>query len=182
MEELVVLVNKDDQQIGVEQKLKAHELGKLHRAFSIFIFTGDGKILLQQRALSKYHSPGLWSNTCCGHPRPGESLQDAIHRRLMEEMGIECMMEKAFHFMYKAKFLNGLTEFEYDHVFVGICDGEVACNPAEVMDFEYLTRVNLQLQIKLHPDRFTVWFQKALPGVLKAIETHKLSFGAELAT
>jgi len=119
-EEQVILVDENDNEIGVEEKISAHEEPpKLHRAFSVFIFNPQKQMLLQQRALSKYHSPGLWTNTCCSHPRPGESSEDAAHRRLMEEMGFDTDLMEAFTFTYKAPFDNNLTEWEFDHVFIG---------------------------------------------------------------
>ena len=130
--ENVILVNKDDCEVGVMEKMEAHQKGLLHRAFSVFLFNKKGEILLQQRAKHKYHSGGLWTNTCCSHPRPGESLSKATQRRLREEMGIKCEMRPAFSFIYKKKFANGLTEHELDHVFLGRFDGTPEINKEEV--------------------------------------------------
>jgi len=121
--ELVVLVDENDNEIGVEEKINAHRKGLLHRAFSIFVFNSKNELLLQKRAADKYHSGGLWSNTCCSHPRPGENLKDAAHRRLQEEMGFDCSLREVFSFLYKKSFDNGLTEHELDHVFFGKFDG-----------------------------------------------------------
>lgn len=159
MQDLVILVDQQDQQIGVEDKLQAHKSGKLHRAFSVLLFNKAGELLLQRRALDKYHSPGLWTNTCCSHPRPGENIQQAAKRRLHEELGIQCSFKKIFDFIYKTRFDHGLIEHELDHVLVGEYDGEIAPNPAEVMEFRWQHFNNLYREIKSSPERFTVWFQ-----------------------
>src|SRR5690349_17076045 len=131
MEEYLILVDEQDHEIGTEEKLKTHRDAKLHRAFSIFIFNKKGQLLLQRRALSKYHSGGLWTNTCCGHPRPGENIDKAAHRRLQEEMGFDCNMKDVFRFTYKAPLDHGLTEHEVDHVFIGTCDAQPKLNHDE---------------------------------------------------
>ena len=125
MLEEVVLVNEKDEAIGTMEKMAAHEKALLHRAFSVFVFNKNGDLLMQQRAHSKYHSGGLWTNTCCSHPRPGEHVADAANRRLQEEMGFTTSLNKAFDFTYKAAFDNGLTEHEFDHVFIGIYEGPI---------------------------------------------------------
>jgi isopentenyl-diphosphate delta-isomerase len=137
--EQVVLVDKEGNDIGVASKLEAHKKGLLHRAFSIFVFNERDEVLLQQRAFDKYHSGRLWSNTCCSHPRPGESLDQAVHRRLQEEMGFDCDLQELFTFRYKQEFDNGLIEHEYDHVFRGYYDGEVNPDPAEVARYKWVS-------------------------------------------
>jgi isopentenyl-diphosphate delta-isomerase len=136
-EEKIILVNEQDEVTGSMEKMEAHRKGLLHRAFSIFIFNGKGEMLLQQRAFSKYHSAGLWTNACCSHPAPGEDIKDAVSRRLQEEMGFKTPLKKIFDFIYKAEFDNGLTEFEFDHVFAGEYEGPVKINTEEVNDFYF---------------------------------------------
>ncbi len=165
MNEKVVLVNEDDNEIGVEEKVKAHKEGKLHRAFSIFIFNSKGELLLQRRAGNKYHSGGLWSNTCCSHPKPGESIEHAAHRRLREEMGFDCSLNEVSRFIYRAELNNGLTEWELDHVFIGKYDGEVNPNPNEVEDWKWININDLKDDIKRNPNNYTVWFKMALDKV-----------------
>ena len=133
----VILVSEHDDMVGIMDKMEAHKQGLLHRAFSIFIFNTKGEMLLQQRAISKYHSGGLWTNACCSHPMPGEKTKDAAQRRLMEELGFETPVEKIFDFVYKASFENGLTEHEFDHVFAGEYEGKLNINPDEVNDVCY---------------------------------------------
>lgn len=159
MVEMVILVDENDKKIGVEEKLKAHQQGILHRAFSIFIFNSKGQLLLQQRAKHKYHSSELWTNTCCSHPRPEEPLQDATRRRLQEEMGFSCDMKELLHFTYKANVGNKLTEHEFDHVFVGIYNGKVQPNPEEVQNFKWTTKEELVNDIKKNPQKYTEWLK-----------------------
>lgn len=159
MEELVVLVDEKDTPIGLMEKMEAHRKGALHRAFSVFIFNSQGELLLQQRALDKYHSGGKWTNTCCSHPRDGESTLDAAKRRLDEEMGLSCDLEYRFHFQYKATFENGLTEHEIDHVFFGYTDSVPQLNSQEVADYRYVSLPELQQSIKNQPERYTPWFK-----------------------
>ena len=172
--EYVILVNQQDEQIGTQEKLQAHQLGNLHRAFSIFIFNTKGEMLLQQRALSKYHTGGLWTNTCCSHPRPGEIVEDAAHRRLQEEMGFDCKLEKAFSFIYQIKFdKDGLYEHEYDHVFIGTYDDQPQINPEEVHAFRWISMDDLAQEIKDHPQQFTYWFLVALEKLIPYLkESH----------
>ncbi|MGC8851384.1 MAG: isopentenyl-diphosphate Delta-isomerase, partial [Candidatus Micrarchaeia archaeon] len=136
--EQVILVDENDRELGVGEKMEVHRNGQLHRAFSIFVFNSDGKLLIHQRAKEKYHSGGLWTNTCCSHPRPGEKLDEAIHRRLVEEMGFDCPLKEVFSFVYQVKFENGLFEHELDHVYIGKFDGDPKPNPAEVMDWKWV--------------------------------------------
>lgn len=161
----VILVDKDDNPIGVADKMSAHLEGKLHRAFSIFIFNGEGKMLLQRRALSKYHSGGLWTNACCSHPLPAECTHEAAKRRLKEELGFETFIEKIFDFVYKADFENGLTEYEFDHVFVGEFDGEVNLNKDEVMEMRVESISSIKKSMMTAPEKYTAWFHIAFPKV-----------------
>lgn len=163
--EQVILVNEQDVELGVMEKMEAHEKALLHRAFSVFIFNDQQELLLQQRAVTKYHSGGLWTNTCCSHPRPGESVANAAVRRLKEEMGFETTLLKAFDFTYKAPFSNGLTEHEFDHVFTGTYNGEVEPNAAEVESYAYYSLPAVDDMLKKDPDSFTVWFHIAYPKV-----------------
>lgn len=163
MEE-VILVNEQDEPVGTMEKLTAHRKPHLHRAFSVFLFNNKNKMLLQQRAFSKYHSGGLWTNTCCSHPRPGEEITNAALRRLREEMGIETAgISKAFEFIYDAAFDNGLHEYEYDHVFTGIYDDSIIPNPAEVAAYCFKTIAEIKNDIALKPQMYTAWFKIALP-------------------
>lgn len=165
MIEEVVLVNEEDEALGTMEKLAAHQQAVLHRAFSVFVFNLNGDLLMQQRAFSKYHSGGLWANTCCSHPRPGEHVADAAHRRLQEEMGFTTSLSKAFDFTYKATFDNGLTEHEFDHVFIGIYEGPVHFNPIEVAAYAFMSESELRAQIQETPNRFTAWFHIAYPAL-----------------
>lgn len=165
MLEQVILVNEADQEIGFMEKMEAHEKAVLHRAFSVFILNDAGEMLLQQRASNKYHSANLWTNTCCSHPKPGELTKSAAHRRLQEEMGFDTPLEKAFDFIYKAPFDNGLTEYEFDHVFIGNYQGNIQPNPLEVKDYAFRTFENINQQIATKPTEFTIWFLIAFPKV-----------------
>lgn len=155
--ELVVLVDEQDRETGTMEKLRAHERGLLHRAFSIFLLNNKGEILLQQRAANKYHSPGLWSNTCCSHPRPGESVQDAARRRLREEMGLVCSLYPLYRFVYRSALANGLIEHEYDHVLVGRCDDVPTLNPDEVQAWRYAHIEDLSKELSQSPEQYSVW-------------------------
>lgn len=170
MEEFVILVDKDDNEIGVKEKMAAHREALLHRAFSVFVFNDKDELLLQQRALSKYHSGGLWSNTCCSHPRPGENIIDAGHRRLMEELGFDCELEKLLHFIYRAELDQGLTEHELDHVLVGSYTGEMNPDPGEVKDVKWMKTTELKTDIVRHPDTYTEWFKIIFSNVVEALD------------
>lgn len=159
MEEFVVLVDTADREIGIKEKLKAHEEGDLHRAFSICLFNSQGQMLLQQRAFSKYHSGGLWTNTCCSHPRPQEGLIEAAHRRLKEEMGITCPLKPLFSFIYRAELEGGLTEHEFDHVFIGTFEGDLSPNPEEVASWKWVSKEELWIDVAAHPASYTAWFK-----------------------
>ena len=160
-EEKVILVDKNDNQVGLMPKLEAHEKGLLHRAFSIFIFNSRYELLLQKRASSKYHSGGLWTNTCCSHPREGEDTLDAANRRLDEEMGIKTSLRKVYDFIYKAELDNQLTEHEFDHVFYGVCDNDPILNKDEAEDFKWVDMETLNNDIMKNEDNYTVWFKIA---------------------
>lgn len=159
---LVILVDQQNNEVGVFEKQEAHSMGLLHRAFSIFLFNSKGELLLQQRAFDKYHSPGLWSNTCCSHPMPGETVQQAASRRLMEEMGLRCRLEKKFSFVYKADVGDGLIEHEYDHVFTGISDDAPNHDPGEVASWKYLDMATIKKELRTRPSSYTEWFKICL--------------------
>lgn len=159
----VILVNEQDEQLGMVEKMEAHQKALLHRAFSVFIFNKDGQMLLQQRALNKYHSGGLWTNTCCSHPLPGEGTAEAATRRLAEEMGFTTPLIKVFDFIYQAPFDNGLTEHEFDHVFTGTYEGPVVPNAEEVADYCYMSLQEIKASIASHPHKYTAWFLIAFP-------------------
>ena len=162
IEERVILVDEQDNETGSMEKIEAHEKALLHRAFSIFVFNDAGQMMLQKRALSKYHSPGLWTNTCCSHPRPGESLEEATQRRIVEEMGFLCEMTEVFSFIYEAPFDHGLTEHELDHVFMAIYNDEAEINPEEVAEWKWMYVDELLEDVKVNPENYTVWFKIAL--------------------
>ena len=164
-QDFVILVDKKDRIIGKMEKLDAHKIPTLHRAISVFIVNSKGEWLLQKRAFSKYHSNGLWTNTCCSHPFPGESNIQAANRRLMEEMGLSAELNEIFHFIYKEKLDNELTEYELDHIFVGITDKEPVININEVVEWKYMPYEDLIDDLKLNPDSYTVWFKKIVTRV-----------------
>ena len=163
----VILVNSNDEEIGSMEKLEAHQKGILHRAFSVFIFNDRYELLLQKRALDKYHSGGLWTNTCCSHPSPGDGLLAAAKRRLIEEMGIRAPLEIISSFIYKAAFENGLIEHEFDHILIGRYNDEVEINPMEVMDYKWISITDLNKEVSRHPDEFTIWFLKIYKQVFE---------------
>jgi len=164
--EKVILVNEMDQEVGAMEKMQAHEEAAMHRAFSVFIFNTKGEMLLQQRALRKYHSAGLWTNACCSHPRPGEDIQKAAERRLHEELGFTTPLSKIFEFTYKATFDNGLTENEFDHVFIGRYSGKIEPNKDEVSDYCFKTMNEIAATLKSHPHKYTAWFHIAFDKVM----------------
>jgi len=159
MEENVILVDVLDNQLGLMPKMEAHEKAVLHRAFSVFIFNDKGELMLQQRAAHKYHSPLLWTNTCCSHQRDGESNIEAGKRRLIEEMGFKTNLKEIFSFVYKAPFDNGLTEHELDHVMIGNFNGVPKINPDEVASFKWMTLEAVKKDIELQPNIYTAWFK-----------------------
>lgn len=165
MNDEVILVNDRDEVEGYMDKMEAHEKGLLHRAFSIFIFNSRGEMLLQRRAMNKYHSGGLWTNACCSHPRPQEDIHNAIQRRLKEEMGFETPLIKIFDFTYNTEFENGLIEHEFDHVFAGEFEGEINYDKKEVMDYCYKKMDDIQESLQRQHGQFTAWFRIAFPEV-----------------
>ena len=158
-EEQVILVDESDRQLGLMPKMEAHEKGVLHRAFSVFLFNDKNELMLQQRAAHKYHSPLLWTNTCCSHQRDGESSIEAGKRRLMEEMGIEAELSEATTFIYKAPFDNGLTEHELDHILTGRFNGEPSINPEEVASWKWMAMEDVKSDMAKSPDLYTAWFK-----------------------
>jgi isopentenyl-diphosphate delta-isomerase len=162
MEE-VILVNERDEPRGSMEKMEAHRKALLHRAFSVFILSGNGEMLLQQRAFSKYHSGGLWTNACCSHPRPGEDVRDAALRRVSEELGFITGLKKIFDFIYRSEFENGLTEYEFDHVFVGVYDGTIHPDKEEVSDYRFLSPAQIRADMAAEPAKYTAWFRLAFP-------------------
>lgn len=157
--EHVVLVDENDREVGTMEKMEAHKKGVLHRAFSVLLFNKKGELLLQKRALGKYHSAGLWTNTCCSHPLPGECIKEAAKRRLREEMGIDLQPEFSYKFIYKTPLEKGLTEYEYDHVFTAIYDGAPAINKDEVAEWTFISLPELKKKIATEPERYTYWFR-----------------------
>ena len=159
VEEQVILVNENDEQIGLMPKLEAHEKALLHRAFSVFVFNDKNELMLQQRAAHKYHSPKLWTNTCCSHQRDGETNIEAGKRRLQEEMGFVTTLEESISFIYKAPFDNGLTEHEYDHILIGKFNNEPNINTDEVLNWKWKSLEAIKEDMILHPKLYTEWFK-----------------------
>lgn len=168
-EEHVILVDEHDHAMGTMEKMEAHRQGQLHRAISVFIFDSDKRLLLQQRALHKYHSPGLWTNTCCTHPRPGETASAAANRRLGEEMGLTADLAFAFTFQYHASLGNGLIEHELDHVFVAQSNQQPLVDPEEVATFRWVHLVDLDQEIAAQPEAFTAWFKLIYQQVFQQV-------------
>lgn len=166
----VILVDKDDNPIGIMEKMEAHQKALLHRAFSVFILNSKGEMLLQKRAIHKYHSPGLWTNACCSHPKPSEMSLDAASRRLDEEMNITANLDFLFKFTYKTEFENGLAEHEIDHVFKGVSDSIPTINLDEVSDYKYVSIDYLIKDVKKHPSNYTSWFKICFQEVLSYFE------------
>lgn len=169
--ENVVLVNERDEPTGTCEKMHAHRNALLHRAFSVFILNEKGEMLLQQRALNKYHSGGLWTNACCSHPRPGEDIRTAAERRVREELGLTVQPEKLFDFVYIAEVGNGLWEHELDHVFIATAAGPIKADELEIMDTRFSTIAAIEREIAGHEERFTVWFKIAFPKVAARLKT-----------
>lgn len=172
MEE-VVLVDHLDNELGVEEKLLAHQKGKLHRALSVFLFNSKGEMLIQQRAAEKYHSANLWSNACCSHPRPQETTEDAASRRLSEELGINTKLEWLLSFQYKVAFDNGLIEHELDHIYIGTTDELPQPNPDEVSAVKYIGTEELKKDVIQYPEHYTFWFRELIHEVLEKVENKK---------
>ena len=169
----VILVNENDVAIGMMDKMEAHQKGLLHRAFSIFIFNKKGQLLLQQRALTKYHSGGLWANACCGHPQTNLNMLDEASQRLQEEMGFTTPLINAFSFTYNTHFSNGLTEHEYDHVLIGKYDGVVMPSEKEVKDYCFMSVNQINAALQLSPQKYCSWFKIALPKLLDYLATSR---------
>jgi len=155
-------IDNKDNEIGHGEKLEVHKQGKMHRAISIIILNEKEEILIQKRNKNKYHSGGLWSNACCTHPRPGEEIEEAAHRRLREEMGFDCELKRIFEFIYKKEFENGLIEWEYDHVFLGKYDGPVKANEDEAEDYKWRSLEELKKDIEKNPEKYTYWFKRMI--------------------
>lgn len=170
--EQVILVDENDSVQGTMEKMEAHEKGILHRAFSIFIFNAKGDMLLQQRSLNKYHSGGLWTNACCSHPREGEATDAAAVRRLQEEMRFYTPLNKVFDFVYRSTVANGLTEHEFDHVYVGYHEGDINPDPLEVAGYQYLEMDKIGVMLQTQPELFTAWFHIAFPKILDWWRNH----------
>lgn len=170
MEEKVILVDENDTPIGLMEKIEAHRKALLHRAFSVFIFNSKGELLLQQRALDKYHSPGLWTNTCCSHQRDGETNLEAANRRLWEEMGMKTPLKELFSFIYKAPFDNGLTEHELDYVLIGYSDENPNINPTEVAAYQWKDISSIKEDISQFPEKYTAWFKIIFDRFLTEIQ------------
>jgi isopentenyl-diphosphate Delta-isomerase len=164
----LILVNSADEPVGTMEKMEAHQLGLLHRAFSILVFNTKGELLIQQRAAEKYHSAGLWTNTCCSHPLAGSAIEDTIHARLQHEMGFDCELQFLYKFEYRKEFANGLTEHELDYVYVGISDATPHPNPAEASAYRWVSWPDLLHEWDNHPERFTFW----LGLILEQAEIH----------
>jgi len=173
-EEHVILVNERDEPIGLMPKMEAHEKAVLHRAFSVFVLNSKNEVMLQQRARDKYHSPLLWTNTCCSHQREGETNVEAGTRRLREEMGFTTELRELFHFIYKAPFDNGLTEHELDHVMIGRYDGIPEINPTEVESWKWMDIESIKRDMEAHPERYTIWFRIIFDEFYHFLEAHTL--------
>lgn len=170
MIEEVILVDENDSVVGYMEKMEAHKLGLLHRAFSVFVFNAKGDLMLQKRAKSKYHSGGLWTNTCCSHPRSNETVVEAAKRRMQEEMGFVCEVEEKFSFVYKAKLDNELTEHEYDYVLFGNYNEAPKLNPEEAESYRFMSIDEVKKQITEHPQNYTEWFKICFPRVFELIK------------
>ena len=170
MKEIIICVDKNDNEVGHIEKMDAHIKGLLHRALSIFVFNEKNELLLQKRYSGKYHSPGLWTNTCCTHPNKDESTDDAAVRRLQEEMGFSCDLKEVFSFMYYIKFDNDLIEHEFDHVYFGRYSNEISINPLEVEDYKWISLDNIKVDLKTNPDNYTFWFKYIIENHIKEIE------------
>lgn len=169
--EHVILVDSKDNPIGLMEKMEAHKRALLHRAFSVVVFNSKGEMMLQKRAADKYHSPNLWTNTCCSHPRQGESVLEAARRRLQEEMGFECHLDEAFSFLYRAELDQDLVEHELDHVVIGRFDGAPELNPEEAADWKWASPQSIAAEIAANPEDFTEWFKILLPQLEAHLKT-----------
>jgi isopentenyl-diphosphate delta-isomerase len=167
----IILVDENDKKIGEGEKMAVHEQGKLHRAFSIFIFNDKNELMLQKRAASKYHSPNLWSNTCCSHPKPAEKTKNAAERRIEEEMGFKCRLEELLSFTYKIGFSNGLIENEHDHIFMGEYNGKPRLNSIEASDWKWVDLEDLEKDIRKNPENYTHWLKLCLNKLITAVSS-----------
>lgn len=172
-EEEVILVNTSDEVVGTMPKMEAHRQAVLHRAFSVFVLNAQGQLMLQQRAADKYHSPLLWTNTCCSHQRMGETNIEAGKRRLREEMGFETELRDLFSFIYKAPFDNGLTEHELDHVLLGYYSAEPRINPQEVASWKWMGLEEVRAELKARPELYTAWFRIVFERFYDYIRQHE---------
>lgn len=175
MNDFIILVDENDKAWGKLEKMEAHQLGLLHRAFSVFIFNKKGELLIQQRAAQKYHSAGLWTNTCCSHPMFGEEIPNAVNRRLLQEMGMSCATDFMFSFIYKAEFENGMIEHEFDHVYFGLSDSLPVPAETEVQNWKYISLQNLASDIEVNPGAYTEWMKICLPRVQEHFKTFAAS-------
>jgi len=166
-EPLVIQVDENDNILGYVPKMEAHRTGVLHRAISILVFNSKGEWVLQKRVKEKYHSAGLWTNSCCSHPYPNETTQHAAHRRLQEEMSLTCLLKEKFSFIYKAELDNGLIEHELDHIFIGFSDAIPTPNPSEVSEWRCISTEDLKTEMSAFPNRFTEWFKIIVPEVIE---------------
>ncbi len=173
LEDELILVDEKDVEIGFMPKLEVHQKGLLHRAFSILVFNSKGQLLIQKRASAKYHSANLWTNTCCSHPKKGETVDEAVQRRLMEEMGIECDLKFAYKFIYKTEFENNLTEHEFDYVYLGEFDGNPILNPEEASEYKWIYLSDLRNDMQQNPANYTFWFKIILKEHLKSFHFEK---------
>ena len=174
--EYVILVDSNDSPIGISEKMAAHEKGQLHRALSVFVFNKKGQLMLQKRDSKKYHAGGLWSNTCCSHPRSGEDTLAAAHRRLIEEMGFDCQISKAFTFIYNVKLDHGMTEHEFDHVFVGNFEGTPTLNREEAEEWKWIDMEKLKLDIASQPEKYAEWFKVLMKPMAEFLEKQNVGF------
>lgn len=168
----VIIVDENDQEIGKEEKMKAHQTGNLHRAFSIFVLNSNNELLIQKRAAIKYHSGNLWTNTCCSHPSPGDNIEESIHVRLQEEMGFDCELKFLFKFIYKAEFSNGLIEHELDYVYLGKYNSDPDPNPTEVGDWKWVNLEVLREEIYQNPEKYTYWLIYIFEKVYERIKAN----------
>ena len=173
MIDYVILVDKNDNRIGLEEKILAHKNNLLHRAFSVFIFNDSFEVLLQKRAPNKYHSGNLWTNTCCSHPLENLSIVESAQKRLFEEMGIKVNLKEEFSFIYQAEFSNGLSEYEYDHVLFGNSNNQPILNPNEAIDYKWIKISDLKAQIERNPANFTIWLQIMINNYFKYFENYE---------
>ncbi|HET6991127.1 MAG TPA: isopentenyl-diphosphate Delta-isomerase [Bacteroidia bacterium] len=169
MVEQVILVDSRNRELGAMDKTEAHKAGKLHRALSVFVFNSKGELLMHRRAMGKYHSSGLWTNTCCSHPRPGENVAHAASRRLKEEMGMNTPLKELFDFIYKAELENGLYEHEADHVFIGTDNSDPVPDANEVMEWKWMLPDDILKDMDVNPNNYTIWFQLIFKDVIRRV-------------